>query len=430
MEKLLHMKKLLITAAMILSAAVTISAQEDSPARTHHRVQKSYNIFFEINSSKVDETYKTNERTLEQFEADCRSTILHGKQLPDTVYIHATASPDGPQALNQRLAKERAISTKDLLISLIPELNGSVFVIKHQVDDWDGLHQILLSETDFPQRDKMLLILSESEHGGDIHKSLKECTEGWTYFVDNYIYGLRNSTIGMRVITDNPFDEFYRDGSISVSPISANYASSPLGLQQGKLTYEPEQKEIPWKKMIMAARTNLLTPGMSVGVEFPIKDNWSVGIDYMYPWILPKSNKWCLELIGGFIEAKYWFPGKKYQWNRTERLQGHAIGVYGGLGYYDFQQKDDGLQGEYIDFGVDYTFAMPVANGKLRMEFNIGVGFIRSWYRPYYMSSDYEDLIKEPGILYNTTNFIGPTRAGVSLVVPIVVKTKAPRNFR
>ena len=70
------MKKLLITAAMILSAAVTISAQEDSPARTHHRVQKSYNIFFEINSSKVDETYKTNERTLEQFEADCSEDIL------------------------------------------------------------------------------------------------------------------------------------------------------------------------------------------------------------------------------------------------------------------------------------------------------------------------------------------------------------------
>lgn len=63
MEKLLHMKKLLITVAMILSAAVTLSAQEDSPART-----------------------------LEQFEADCRSTLLHGKQLPDTVYIHATAS--------------------------------------------------------------------------------------------------------------------------------------------------------------------------------------------------------------------------------------------------------------------------------------------------------------------------------------------------
>ena len=100
------------------------------------------------------------------------------------------------------------------------------------------------------------------------------------------------------------------------------------------------------------------------------------------------------------------------------------MGVYGGAGYYDYQLMEDGIQGEFVDFGVDYTFALPVAKGKLRMEFNIGVGMIRSWYRPYYMSSDYVDLIKEPGILYNSTNFIGPTRAGISLVVPIRVQTK------
>ena len=77
-----------------------------------------------------------------------------------------------------------------------------------------------------------------------------------------------------------------------------------------------------------------------------------------------------------------------------------------------------------MDFGVDYTFALPVAEDKLRLEFNLGVGFIYTLYRPYYPSSDYEDLIKEPGIKYRSTNFIGPTRAGVSLVYPITTPTK------
>ena len=61
---------------------------------------------------------------------------------------------------------------------------------------------------------------------------------------------------------------------------------------------------------------------------------------------------------------------------------------------------------------------------KLRLEFNLGVGFIYTLYRPYYPSSDFEDLIKEPGVKYRTTNFIGPTRASVSLVYPITVPCK------
>lgn len=425
-----YMKRLLIVAVLSFLAIGYASAQDDgSAARTLHRVQKSYNIFFEINRSEVDASYQSNARALKQLKADCQATVLYGKTIPDTIYIHATASPDGPMAFNLRLAQQRANSTKQALLEIAPDFAGSKFVIEYQVEDWGGLRQVLLADQAFPQREQMLQILSEVTSQDNVHMVLRDCTEGWEYFVNNYLHALRNSSIGMVIITDAPLDEFSREGSYPLHPFS--YPSSGITLSETMpaLEYAPES-QMQWKKMIMAARTNLLLPGMSVGVEFPIKDNWSIGIDYMYPWILPKNNKWCLETIGGFVEARYWFPGKKYKWNRVERLQGHSIGLYGGVGYYDYQQQADGLQGEYIDVGVDYTFALPVAKGKLRMEFNIGFGFVRSWYRPYYMSSDYEDLIKEPGILYNTTNFFGPTRAGVSLVVPIVVKTKAPRNLR
>ena len=181
-----------------------------------------------------------------------------------------------------------------------------------------------------------------------------------------------------------------------------------------------------WRKTIIAPRSNLLVPGMNIGLEIPIKDNWSIGLDYYYPWFVSKENLWCGEMLGWFIDAKYWFPGKKYQWEDASRLKGHAIGVYGGIGYYDYQNKAHGIQGEYLDLGIDYTFALPVAEDKLRLEFNIGVGYIYTLYRPYYPSSDYEDLIKEPGIKYRSTNFIGPTRASVSLVYPITVKVKHP----
>ena len=65
---------------------------------------------------------------------------------------------------------------------------------------------------------------------------------------------------------------------------------------------------------------------------------------------------------------------------------------------------------------------MPIAQNRLRLEFNIGIGFVMNQYRPYKPSSDFSDLIKDPGIKYRTSNFFGPTRGGVSLVVPILVK--------
>jgi hypothetical protein len=184
--------------------------------------------------------------------------------------------------------------------------------------------------------------------------------------------------------------------------------------------------EVKFTKTILAARTNLLIPGLNFGMEIPIGMNWSVGLDYYYPWAVSAENKWCGEMLGWFIDGKYWITGEKYKWDVNSKLKGHAVGLYAGLGYYDYQKITNGVQGEYVDFGVDYTFALPVAQDKLRLEFNLGVGFIYTLYRPYYPSSDFEDLIKEPGVKYRTTNFIGPTRASVSLVYPITVPTKNP----
>ena len=180
----------------------------------------------------------------------------------------------------------------------------------------------------------------------------------------------------------------------------------------------------PDRLTILAPRSNLLMPGMSIGIEVPIKYNWSIGFNYNYPWFVSGQNKWCVENLSWFLDAKYWFTNDKTQWARDSKLKGHGVGIYGGVGYYDFQNKVKGSQGEYVDFGVDYVYALPIANDKLRFEFNIGIGFIKTWYRPYTPSSDYADLIKEPGVKYRTTNFFGPTRAGVSLVYPITVKTR------
>ena len=144
-----------------------------------------------------------------------------------------------------------------------------------------------------------------------------------------------------------------------------------------------------------------------------------MGADYYFPWIWPKSdNKNCFELLAWGIEGRYWF-GR----NRTvfDRLQGHSIGLYGYVGYYDFERNYHGYQGEFANVGVDYTYAMAVGKRKaVHFEFSIGVGYIYSQARKYTVIEAGSPLISNK--ITKTVGFFGPTKANISLVVPIFKK--------
>lgn len=409
---------------MLVWVSCVMSAIAQESTVNHIHFSNQYTLNFRVNEASLDHTYMDNGSTIEALIKDLGELNSKADTKMDSLLIVASASPEGPAALNKRLSIQRAENIKSILLNINPELNPEIIKIESCPADWDAVLKVVEEDTSIPHRDTLLAVLTnpDIEHND---ASLRSMPLIWKYIRTSVLGELRTAVITIYLI------------NAEVIPVPQD----PQPQQQPEPLPEPIQEvtsmpeyipepviEIKRRKMIMAARTNLLVPGMNVGLEFPIKDNWSIGLDYYFPWALSKNNDWCLETLGGFIEARYWFPGSKYKWTDAERLQGHSIGVYGGVGYYDYQMKADGLQGEYIDVGVDYTFALPVAKGKLRMEFNLGVGFIRSWYRPYYMSSDYADLIKEPGILYNTTNFFGPTRAGISLVVPIVAKSKSTRK--
>lgn len=387
------------------------------------RQQKRYNIFFKINRPEIDSTFQKNGETLRQMREDLETTLQVDGVLPDSLLILSTASPDGSYKFNKWLAAERAKSTEKLLLDMFPQFKEATILVDYLEEDWDGLMQVLKDDENFPQREEMIRIIQGKADVDNKEKALRACREGWRYLVRNHIYSLRNSSITICVV-GKP-DIYTR--SEPVPPVKACSYKPEFTAPEKGINPQPYFERPVWKKMIMQARTNLLIPGMNVGLEFPIGNNWSVGIDYYYPWFVSKGNKWCTEMLGWFVDGKYWFTTDKYKWTPTEKLQGHAVGVYAGLGYYDFQNIAKGAQGEYVDFGVDYTFGLPLADGKLRLEFNIGLGCIITYYRNYNPSTDFSDLIKEPGVKMRSTNFFGPTRASVNLAVPIRARTRKPQ---
>lgn len=431
------MYKLLVSAllsiACLLQGSVLLAASPEGEKSSNAAdtessyILKRYNIFFRINSPEIDKNFKDNARTIETMREDIETTLKTDGAVPDSLLILSTASPDGGYEFNKRLARNRAISTEKMLLEMFPEFKDAHIQVEFLEEDWDGLLQVLKTHPEFPQREEMLAVINDDNDVQSKEYRLRALKQGWRYLVNNYIYALRNSSITLSVVmtATNADDEFVRSQPMvrvkSIQPEPVHFEAPPIVEELKNQPLEPK-----FHKTILAARTNMLVPGLNFGMEIPIGWHWSIGLDYYCPWAVSAQNQWCGEMLGWFIDAKYWITGDKHQWTPTSKLKGHAIGLYGGVGYYDYQKITNGVQGEYADFGVDYTFALPVAEDKLRLEFNLGVGFIYTLYRPYYPSSDFEDLIKEPGVKYRTTNFIGPTRASVSLVWPITVPCKNP----
>ena len=441
------MNKLLVTVALAISSICLTYAQDSASAEgvsdvtatealqaakghSGSYVIKRYNIFFRINSPVIDGDFQDNAKTIATMREDIEATLQMDGSVPDSLLILSTASPDGGYEFNKRLARNRAASTEKLLLEMFPQFKDAHIKVEYLEEDWDGLRQVLRAHPEFPQREEMMAVIEDDNDLQSKEYRLRALKQGWRYLVRNYIHALRNSSITLTVVmtADNKDDEYVVEEVKTrmveipaVQPDPVRFEAPPI-----IETLKRIPLEVKFTKTILAARTNLLAPGLNFGVEVPIGWNWSVGVDYYYPWAVSAENKWCGEMLGWFIDGKYWITGEKHKWDINSKLKGHAIGLYGGVGYYDYQKRTNGIQGEYLDFGVDYTFAMPVANDKLRIAFNLGVGFIYTLYRPYYPSSDFEDLIKEPGVKYRTTNFIGPTRASVSLVYPITVPTKNP----
>jgi hypothetical protein len=177
----------------------------------------------------------------------------------------------------------------------------------------------------------------------------------------------------------------------------------------------PPPKPVP----VFALRSNLLLPLLNFGAELPLGNNWSIGADYYYPWIWPdKSNKDCFELLGWSLEGRYWFGRDR---KPEDRLKGHSLALYGAGGYYDFEKDYRGMQGEFLSTGLDYTYALGVGpRSRVHFEFTIAVGYIHSVGRTYDVFSEGGDLIPDGN--KHTFQYFGPTKAAVSLVIPIFKK--------
>ena len=174
------------------------------------------------------------------------------------------------------------------------------------------------------------------------------------------------------------------------------------------------------RRLLFAVKTNLLFDAAlmpNIEVEVPIGKRWSLNGEYMFPWWLINDDRYCLQILMGGLEVRY-RPGKR---SGRDVLTGHFIGLYAGGGKYDLQWDKNGYQGEFfIAAGVSYGYAHSIARN-LRLEYNIGIGMLRTDYRHYHSRDNHRTLLWQENGEYT---WLGPTKLKISLVWLITGKNK------
>lgn len=444
------------------SSFARVLAGEDSLENLNTQLQQTH-IRYEHDKAYPRWDYENNEATRKTLVEVVKKLASHGGAKP-IIIIEGAASPVGSEAYNQALALRRATVLKQIISNME---GGDKLTIRtiSRGEDWKTFAQHIRDEYHKENRAQVLAILDSNDTNDNKERKLYALDNGktWRLLVNGYMGPARNAAV-IHIVESKPSEQnkpiepqlseqqpqaAVEQPSTEPQPKAAEQEAPTQSVVEQPATEQPtaEQKSAeptveeqpitkqqkreqnatdqpalePERVPIMAFRSNLLVPALNVGVEVPIGNHWSVGADYYFPWVWPKSdNKNCFEFLGWGIEGRYWF-GK----NRTEfdRLQGHSIGLYGYMGYYDFERNYHGYQGEFVNVGVDYTYAMAVGKKKsVHFEFSLGVGYIYSQARKYSVIEAGSPLISDK--ITKKVGFIGPTKANISLVVPIFQRVK------
>ena len=436
-------KQILTGLFFLLAVVSTAVAQEVS--RDTLRLE----VFFRTGVSEVDPSFRENGVRLMQFRDALNTLTASPDAQVNRVVIRSSVSPEGTAAGNARLSDARAQSIRSYLADELG-LDPGLFEIVSGGENWEGLAARIM-ELDVPWKQNALNIIRDKEKTEERKQLLKLLNDGavWSWLDEHIFPDLRSAGSGIACVIQQPASDTIPVPVIVPIPEPIP-VPDPVEVSPDTV-YVPQAvapdtiyvvKEVPvytnapkpglnteGKRMLLAFRTNILAiPFANVGVEVPLGERWSLGTDLYYPWMWRKAHHegvdylgWCYELMALDVEARYWF--KPTRRTPETRLTGHSLGLYAAAGQYDFERNWTGHQGEFYNVGVDYLYARPIWGGRMHMEFELGLGYIYSPAQPYDCFVEGGKCFRRRGVK-TYVNWFGPTRAQISLVVPIYTRKK------
>ena len=152
----------------------------------------------------------------------------------------------------------------------------------------------------------------------------------------------------------------------------------------------------------------------NIGLEFSLKNHWSLGLDYIGSWWWSDKRHRYWQCYGGYFTIRRYFSNYPTL-RRGEGGAAHHVGLYLSALTYDVEWGGRGYQAARFGFGfgMEYGYSLPIAK-RLNLDFTLGIGFQDGEYKEYLPTYD-----GTGHYVWQSTHkrhWFGPTKAEVSLV--------------
>lgn len=384
----------------------------NATALTAQEREESEKFYYAAGNAAIDSSYMSNAATIEQLRVLLENT---GTANLKYVVIESGASPDGPEAVNNRLAVQRGQALARFLEANLPEgiLKGRT-TVRYGGEDWQGLRRLVEADSSISSdlRTRILGII-DSNVPVSTKKARMSALPEYRQIVDKYYPELRYAYLYLAYIIPPPtVPVLSTDIEIEDEPFPAIPDFEPLDETLPEFSFM-EMPMIEEKKPVLAVATNLLydlaiTP--NVALELPLGRRWSMYADYTFPWWVSRKNNRAWEILKWDLGLRGWLSPRS---TAQDVLTGHFLGLDLGAGYYDIEPDNKGWQGEFILAGLEYGYAWRLGKkGNWRLDLSAGAGWMGTEYRYYEGTDDSAHLLyKKTGRYY----WLGPVKAGVSI---------------
>ena len=430
-------KKSILLAITGLFIFLTAFAQQSEDRKEY--IEKKYTFFFPAGRAEIINDYKGNGHTLETMINDLNQTLASKGTVPDSLTIISSTSPEGPAALNERLAIQRAGNTRNLLIKSFPQFKADRINVTSSVNDWSGMVLTLRRDSTFQHGVEILKVLLDPRVENKDLAIRSKLPDEYNMLKNKMFDNMRTSSVTIRVIkTIDNVDEFVveeiQDELPAEEPSPVKEDKPAMDTAVVETVQEPieesVQQEEPSKEKkpyYIAAKTNLLYDAAivpNVGVEVYLGKNFSVAGNWMYSWWKSDRVSWYWRTYGGDLALRYWLGRAA----KEKPLTGHHIGLYGQILTYDIEVGGRGYLGDRWSYGggLEYGYSLPVRQ-RLNIDFTLGLG---------YLGGEFQEYLPIDGhYVWQVTkmrNWIGPTKLEVSLIWQLgrgnINKDKKGRN--
>ena len=386
----------------------------------------SLQIFFKTSRSDIDPSFSNNKENISRFFTSLDSIYgIPRVSIDSVVLVSSSASPEGATRTNDTLSRRRAAAAEALFRTHCK--TDATFRIRTIGEDWQTL-SALLHASNLKGKETALKIIGNTPRFimnrgrivGGRKKSMMDLQGGkvWREMNKHIFPLLRQATLTIYYTRHAAEEKTVTVVEEKVEePDTLTHTVQPAV----PVTATPAVPDDAGKPLF-AVKTNLLADAatlVNIGIEVPIGERYSVAGMLYFPWWSSKANDITIQMFGGTLEGRYWLGDR----SRKETMTGFFAGIYGGAGYFDFQlgnlSNDEGVQGDfYVMGGLSVGYAHVIGK-RLRMEYSLGMGYLRSDYRKYKSAkgTKYGDIkaVEYPWEEKRISGFL-PSKLEVSLV--------------